>query len=101
MARSSRLRVCLETDTRNSSHSHWQRSTRRQRTTPWRAGVGPLSIAAASAARCASLSRDGWPGALRSIGPSGPSASNRGTRSRTICGVTPPTFAASVRVAPS
>ena len=29
---------------RNSSNSHWQRSTIRQRTTPWIAGVGPSSI---------------------------------------------------------
>ena len=35
-------------------------------------GIGPLSIIAASAARCASFSRGGWPGALRSISPSGP-----------------------------
>src|SRR5918993_2740679 len=101
MARSSRLGVCLATPTRNSSRSHRRRSTRRQRTTPWRAGVGPLPIAAASAARCASLSRDGWPGALRSISPSGPSALNRSTQSRTICSVTPPMFAASARDAPS
>jgi hypothetical protein len=101
MARSSRLSVCLETDTRNSSHSHWQRSISRQRTTPWMAGVGPSSTAAASAARCVSLSRDGWPGALRSISPPGPPALNRSTQSRTICNVTPPTLAASVRVAPS
>jgi hypothetical protein len=101
MARSSRLSVCLETETRNSSHSHWHRSTRRQRTTPRMAGVGPLSTAAASAARCASSSRDGWPGALRSLSPPGPSALNRSTQSRTICSVTPPIRAASVRGAPS
>jgi hypothetical protein len=101
MARSSRLSVCFEIDTRNSSQTHWHKSTSRQRTTPWMAGVGPLSITAASAARCGSFSRDGWPGALRSISPSGPSALNRSTQSRTICGVTPPIRAASVRVAPS
>jgi hypothetical protein len=65
------------------------------------AGVGPLSITAASAARCASFSRDGRPGALRSIRPPGPSALNRSTQSRTICSVTPPILAAAVRDAPS
>ena len=29
---------------RNSSKSHWHRSASRHRTTPWFAGVGPLSI---------------------------------------------------------
>jgi hypothetical protein len=77
MARSSRLRVCLATVTRNSSQTHWHRSTSRQRTTPWMAGVGPLSITAASAARWAPFNRGGWPGALRSTRPSGPSALNR------------------------
>ena len=64
IARSSRLSVCLATLTWNSSHSHWQRSTIRQRTTPCTAGIGPLSITPAKAARCVSLSREGWPGAL-------------------------------------
>jgi hypothetical protein len=73
----------------------------RHRTTPWIAGTGPLSITAASAARCTSFSRDGRPGALPSISPSGPRALNRITQSRTICRVTPPIFAASVRDAPS
>jgi len=41
------------------------------------------------------------PGALQSIGPSGPCALNFSTQSRTTCSVTPPIFAASVRVAPS
>jgi len=72
MARNSRLSVCLATVTRNSSNSHWQRSMIRQRTTPWIAGIGPLSMMAASAARCAPLSRGAWPGALRSMRPSGP-----------------------------
>ena len=65
------------------------------------AGTGPLSIAAASAARWASSNLGGGPGALRSISPSGPWALNRGTQSETIYSVTPPIFAASVRVAPS
>jgi hypothetical protein len=101
MARSSRLSVCLATLTRNASHSHWHRSTSRQRTTPWAAGTGPLSIMAANAARCASSSFEGWPGALRSRSPSAPWALNFSTQSRTICNVTPPILAASVRVAPS
>src|SRR4051794_32731864 len=42
MARSSRLKVCLEIVIRNSSQSHWIRSIKRQRTTPWMAGIGPL-----------------------------------------------------------
>jgi hypothetical protein len=80
---------------------HWHRSTSRQRTTPSIAAVGPLSITAFSAARCASVSFDGCPGALRSISPSGPWALNFITQSRTICSVTPPIVAASVRLAPS
>ena len=93
--------VCWEMATRNSSKIHWQRSTIRQRTTPWTAGIGPLSRIAASAARCPSFNRGGCPGALRSISPSGPSALNFITQSRTTCNPTPPIFAASVRVAPS
>ena len=50
MARNSRLMVCLAMLTRNSSHIHWHRSTSRQRTTPWIAVVGPLSIIVANAA---------------------------------------------------
>jgi hypothetical protein len=46
------------------------------------------------------LSLDGWPSALRLRDPSGPWALNFKTQSRTICNVTPPIFAASVRVAP-
>src|SRR5216683_1308765 len=89
MARSSRLSVCLAMPTRNSSQIHWHRSTSRQRTTPSIAAVGPLSIAALSAARCASLSFGGWPGALRAISPSGPWALNLITQSRTICSAPP------------
>ena len=48
-----------------------------------------------------SFNRGGCPGALRSISPSGPSALNFITQSRTTCNPTPPIFAASVRVAPS
>ena len=55
----------------------------------------------ASATRCAPFRRDGCPGGLRSISPSGPWALNFITQSRTICSVTPATFAASVRLAPS
>ena len=54
-----------------------------------------------SAVRCSSLSLDAWPGALRLRSPSGPRALNFTTQSRTICTVTPPIFAASVRVAPA
>jgi len=73
----------------------------RQRTTPWIAGIGPLSIAAARAARCVVFSRDARPGALRSMRPSGPWVLSLTTQSRTICNVTPPILAASVRVPPS
>ena len=40
MPRRVRLSVCGETETRNSSHSPWPRSTSRQRTTPWIAAGG-------------------------------------------------------------
>src|SRR4051812_13641052 len=40
MARNSRDSVCLEMVIRNSSQSHAIRSTNRQRTTPWMAGMG-------------------------------------------------------------
>ena len=43
--RSSRLSVCLDTDTWKSSDSHCTKSITRQRTTPWIAGIGPSSIA--------------------------------------------------------
>jgi hypothetical protein len=85
----------------NSSQTHWQRSMIRHRTTPCTAGIGPLSITAASAARCLASRRDGWPGALRSTSPCGPYALKRSTQSRTICRVTPPIAVASVRLAPS
>jgi hypothetical protein len=101
MARSSRDRVCLAIVMRNSSQIHWMRSINRQRTTPWIAGIGPASTRATKAARCASVSLDGWPGGLRLTSPSGPWALNFTTQSRTICTVTPPIRAASVRVAPS
>src|SRR3954454_3613086 len=100
MARNSRLKVCLEIEIRNSSQSHWMRSIRRQRTTPWMAGMGPCSTMACRAARCASVSFEGWPGGLRLIKPAGPWALNFTTQSRTICTVTPPSRAAAVRVAP-
>jgi len=41
------------------------------------------------------------PGAFRSIKPSAPAALNFTTQSRTICNVTPPVRAASVRLEPS
>ncbi len=99
--RNSRLNVGLAIRTPNSSHSHRHRSINRQRTTPSVAGTGPASIACTSAARCVSFSRDGFPGALPLISPSGPRALNRSTQSRTTCSVTPPIMAASVRDAPS
>src|SRR5258705_5727305 len=43
----------------------------RQRTTPWIAGIGPLSIIRTIAWRCSSLSFGGWPGDLPSSNPSG------------------------------
>ena len=81
MARSSRLSVCLEMERRNSSQSHWIRSIKRQRTTPWMAGIGPASTRATKAARCASVSRGGRPGARPVRRPSGPRALKRSTRS--------------------
>ena len=65
------------------------------------AGIGPASTRATKAARCASVSLEGWPGGLRLTRPAGPWALNFTTQSRTICPVTPPIRAASVRVAPS
>ncbi len=73
----------------------------RQRTTPCTAGIGPASTTAASAARCRSSSSARGPGALPPTRPSGPRSFSRTTQSRTICSVTPPIAAASVRVAPS
>ena len=46
----------------------------RQRTTPFTAGIGPLSIIPTSAARWISFNSEGWPGALRSIRSLGPEA---------------------------
>src|SRR3954467_7073082 len=59
------------------------------RTTPWTAGIGPLSMIVTRAARCASFSFEGCPGALRSIRPSGPEPLNFITQPRAICGVPP------------
>src|ERR1700747_252992 len=100
-ARISRLSDCLEMDKPNSSHTHCARSISRQRTTPCAAGIGPASTCAARARRCVSLRIGGLPGALRGLSPSGPSALNRITQSRTIWSVTPPIFAASLRLMPS
>src|SRR3954453_23798359 len=69
MGPSPRLRDFLEEERRNSSQSHWIRSIKRQRTTPWMAGIGPASTRATKAARCASVSRGGAPGC-----PAGPEA---------------------------
>jgi hypothetical protein len=44
MARGSRLNVCFAIVMRNSSKTHCAKSISRQRTTPWTAGIGPLSI---------------------------------------------------------
>src|SRR5215210_3954507 len=71
MARNSRLKVCLEIEMRNSSQTHWMRSIKRQRTTPWIAGMGPCSMMACRAARWASVSFEGWPGGLRLTRPPG------------------------------
>ena len=65
----------------NSSNTQCARSLLRQRTTPWIAGIGPLSTIRASAWRCASLSFDGLPVALPSIRPSGPLVLKRNTQS--------------------
>jgi hypothetical protein len=81
--------------------THWHRSMSRQRTIPSIAGMGPRSTSITSAARCASFSRDGLPGALPSMSPPGPRALNLTTQSRTICSVTPPISAASLRDEPS
>jgi hypothetical protein len=45
MRRNSRLSVCLEIETWNSSKTHCATSIRRQRTTPWTEGIGPSSTA--------------------------------------------------------
>jgi hypothetical protein len=54
LAHSSRLSVYLEMPTRNSFH---------QRTAAWIAGIGPLSITTAKAARCIWPRNGGRPGA--------------------------------------
>ena len=70
-ALNSRPTVVSSTEMRNSSNIQCARSFRRQRTTPWIAGIGPLSTSRASACRCLSLSLAGLPVALPSIRPSG------------------------------
>src|SRR5665647_1584398 len=80
----SRPTVVSSSEIPNASKIHWARSLRRHRTTPWIAGIGPLSTILATAWRCASLSLQGLPGALPSMRPSGPRALNRTTQSRTI-----------------
>ena len=82
MARSIRPTLLSSMETSNSCQSQCRRSTNRQRTTPWIAGIGPLSTIAASAWRWALLRAGGLPGALRSIKPAGPSALKRRTQSR-------------------
>ena len=62
MARRSRLRVCLLTDTPYSSNSHWIKSTIRQLTTPCDAGIGPCSMTSASARLCSGPSTGRGPG---------------------------------------
>ena len=96
MARSSRLNVWRVTDRPNSSQTRCARSISRQRTTPCAAGIGPVSTCSASRARCSSFRVADLPGALRVARPSGPSALKRSTQSRTICSVTPASFAASL-----
>ena len=100
-ALNSRPTVVSSTEMRNSSNIQCARSFRRQRTTPWIAGIGPLSTSRASACRCLSLSLVGLPVALPSIRPSGPLALKRRTQSRTTWSPTVPIRAASVRRPPS
>ena len=92
-ALNSRPTVVSSTEMRNSSNIQCARSFRRQCTTPWIAGIGPLSTSRASACRCLSLSLAGLPVALPSIRPSGPLALKRRTQSRT-------TWSPTVRSAP-
>src|SRR5262249_12314977 len=54
-----RLSVALALAMRNPSKIPCPRSISRQRTTPWTAGIGPLSIMPAMARRCRSLSLHG------------------------------------------
>jgi len=84
MARSSRLSVCLAIAMRNSSKIHCARSISRQRTTPWTAGIGPLSIMPAMAWRWTSLSLDGCPCDFPFSRPSGPRSLKCNTQSRMI-----------------
>ena len=100
-ALNSRPTVVSSTEMRNSSNIQCARSFRRQRTTPWIAGTGPLSTSRASACRCLSLSLAGLPVALPSIRPSGPLALKRRTQSRTTWSPTVPIRAAAVRRPPS
>ena len=93
-ALNSRPTVVSSTEMRNSSNIQCARSFRRQRTTPWIAGIGPLSTSRASACRCLSLSLAGLPVALPSIRPSGPLALKRRTQSRTTWSPTVPIRAA-------
>jgi hypothetical protein len=86
---------------RNSSKIHRARSLRRQRTTPWIAGIGPLSTIFAKARRCSSFNLEELPGALPLTSPSGPRLLKRTTQSQMICTVTLPILAASVREPPS
>ena len=100
MARNSRLIVCLATTTRNSSKIRWQRSTIRQRTTPGTAGIGPLSsIGERDAVRA--VQDDGRPGRLAINQPFRPLGVELHHPIMNDLSVTPPTFAASVRLAPS
>jgi len=93
----SRLIVCFEIESRNSSHTHCIRSTMRQRTTPCTTGIGPASTIRRSAMRWGSRRSGRLPGALPFTSPAGPSALNWSTQSRTVCSPTPPIAAAALR----
>lgn len=71
--------VVSSSETRNSFHSHCARSLNRHRTTPWVAGIGPLSTILANARSWVASSLHVLPGDLPSINPSGPRALNRNT----------------------
>ena len=66
---SSRLTVLSSKETRNSSQIHCTRSFKRQRTTPWIAGISSLSTILQSAQGRPSFSIGDAPGSLRSIRP--------------------------------
>ena len=100
MARSPRLMVCLDSETRNSSKTQTIRATRRQRTTSWIAGIGPASTTWRRLPRCVVEERAVSRGALPFNNPAAPSWLNRTTQSRTVCSPTPPTAAASDRDPP-